>query len=707
MRKIILLLFALFSFANVQAGEGMWILSLIGKNYEQMKAMGFKLTPEEIYSINQACLKDAVISLNHGECTGEFVSAQGLFFTNYHCGFEDIQSQSSVLHDYLTDGFWAKNLSEELPLPGKTISMLISIEDVTSKVIPPNAKDLSPKALSAVIEGNIAILEDDYSDAGQYEVEVANFFDGNNYYLFKYLVYSDVRLVGAPPQSIGQFGGETDNWMWPRQTVDFSVFRVYTAPDGSPAEYSDKNIPLKPKKYLKINAKGISEGDFAMVIGYPGETMRQYSSWQVAQDRDNLNTICVEAFGKKLQIVKPFMEENDEIRIQYSSKYDEDCNAYKCYKGMNVGIANLNVIERKQNLENRLSQWIAANSKKEYSSVLKSLKKLIVSSDAKDKYNYYWELAIYSGCEFVKFGLSHFALYRYLSIGDQRRANFQVQHLKETYQKHFRDYNPEVDHAVSEQMLKYYAQHVPKKYCPKGIDNEAFYELLSLSFSNSFLTSKAEYEKFLDDPTLDKFSNDLLFQFSMECLKVMDKMAETDSYFYKMEYYQRLYTKAMMEMIAESSPDTLFSPDANSTMRLTYGQVRGYAYNGKDMGWYTDFDSYIAKKNNADREFMVCQRLQDLYDSRDFGPYAQDGSIRTCFLTDNDITGGNSGSPVLNGSGELIGLAFDGNWESMSCDIIFEPAFTRTICVDIRMVLFIIDKFAGAKNIIDELDIEI
>ena len=701
MRKIILLLFALFSFANVQAGEGMWILSLICKNYEQMKAMGFKLTPEDIYSINQACLKDAVISLNHGDCTGEFVSAQGLFFTNYHCGFEDIQSQSSVLHDYITDGFWAKNLSEELPLPGKTISILISIEDVTSKVIPPNAKKLSPKALSAVIEGNIAILEDDYSDAGQYDVEVANFFDGNNYYLFKYLVYSDVRLVGAPPQSIGQFGGETDNWMWPRQTVDFSVFRVYTAPDGSPAEYSDKNIPLKPKKHLKINAKGINEGDFAMVIGYPGETMRQYSSWQVAQDRDNFNSICVEAFGKKLQIVKPFMEKNDEIRIQYSS------NAYQCYKCMNEGINKLNVIGRKQDLENRLSQWIAANSKKEYSSVLKSLKKLIVSSDAKDKYNYYWELAIYSGCEFVKFGLSHFALYRYLSIGDQRRANFQVQHLKETYQKYFRDYNPEVDLAVSEQMLKYYAQHVPKKYCPKGIDDEAFYDLLSLSFKKSFLTSKAEYEKFLDDPTLDQLSNDLLFQFSLDCIKAMDKIAESESYFYKMEYYQRLYTKAMMEMIAESHPDTLFSSDANSTMRLTYGQVRGYAYNGKDMGWYTDFDSYIAKKNNDDREFMVCQRLQDLYDSRDFGPYAQDGSIRTCFLTDNDITGGNSGSPVLNSNGELIGLAFDGNWESMSCDLIFEPAITRTICVDIRMVLFIIDKFAGAQNIINELDIEI
>ena len=707
MSKLILLLFSLFTFANVQAGEGMWILSLIGKNYEQMKAMGFKLTPEDIYSINQACLKDAVISLDHGECTGEFVSANGLFFTNYHCGFEDIQSQSSVLHDYITDGFWAKNLSEELPIPGKTISVLISIEDVTSKVMPHNAQKLSPKALAAAIEKNISFVEFENSYDDRYEVEVSNFFDGNSYYLFKYMVYKDVRLVGAPPQSIGQFGGETDNWMWPRQTVDFSVFRVYTAPDGSSAEYSDKNVPLQPKKYLKINAKGINEGDFSMVIGYPGETMRQYSSWQVAQERDNFHSICVEAFGQQLPIIKRFMDQNDEIRIQYSAKYDEGCNAYKCYKGMNEGIANLNVIGRKQDLENRLSQWIAANKRKEYSKVLKSLKKLTASVDTKDKYNCYAELTFFHGCEFVDFALSHIFLFHYLSNGDKGSADSEVQSLKNNYQKHFRDYNKEVDLAVSEQMLKYYAHHVPKKYCPMGIDDEFFYTEFAQYFEHSFLTDKAEYEKFLADPTLERLKNDKLFLFAINCFQVTDKLYLSDSYFDNKDYYQRLYTKALMEMALESNPDTLFSPDANSTMRLSYGQVSGYSYNGKDMGWYTDFDSYIAKKNNDDRELMVCQRLQDLYDSRDFGPYAQDGSIRTCFLTDNDITGGNSGSPVLNSNGELIGLAFDGNWESMSCDIIYEPAITRAICVDIRMVLFIIDKFAGAQNIIDELDIEI
>lgn len=707
MQKLIVTIFTIISFiaSNAFAGEGMWILSLIGKNYDQMKAAGFKLTPEDIYSLNQACLKDAVVSLNHGECTAEFVSNKGLLFTNYHCGYDDIQSQSSLLHDYLTNGFWAKTLADELPITGKTVSQLVSIEDVTDKILTPRVLALSPSSQAGIIEGIIEEMQDENSEDGKYEVEVSNFFDGNSYYMFKYIVYKDVRLVGAPPESLGQFGGETDNFVWPRQTADFSIFRVYTAPDGSPAEYSEKNIPLAPKKYLKINAKGIAPGDFAMTIGFPGETMRHYSSWGIEQMYNNCNAVCVDAFGKKLKSMKEFIDSNEDIRIKYSAKYAVDCNAYKCFLGMNEGIDKLDVIKRKQANEQNLASWISKNKKTEYKNILSLLRKDYQIENQYDHYYNHWVYEIYFGSEVINFAFQHYMLQYYLWLGYDEKIKEEVDELKVSSQKFFHDYNSDVDFAISKEMLQYYAQKVPKKYWPKDMSNSNFYDILEAAFKNSFLTDKTKYEAFINNPTAQALSNDVLFMLGSEFLDIMDKLNVSEAQEDKMNYHKRLYTKAMMEMGQSINPDTLFFPDANSTMRLSYGKVGGYTYNGKDMGWITYIESYLAKKNNDDKEFIVPDKIEQLYNKRDFGPYAENGTLPLNFLTDNDITGGNSGSPVLNGNAELIGLAFDGNWEAMSGDVMFEPAVQRTIAVDIRFVLFIIDKFAGAQNIINELDI--
>lgn len=689
--------------SQVMAGEGMWVLSLIGKNYQQMKEAGFRLTPEDIYSINQTCLKDAIVSLNDGECTAEFVSTKGMLFTNHHCGYEDIQSISSVSNDYLTNGFWAKKMTDEIPIKGKTAALLISIEDVTDKILTPSTLRLGPESQIAVIEGTIESLEEEYSENGKYKAEISNFFNGNYYYMFKYVVYKDIRLVGAPPESIGQFGGENDNFAWPRQGADFCIFRVYTAPDGSPAEYSEKNIPYVPKKYLKINTKGVNEGDFAMIIGYPAETQRHYSPRQIRMLKDN-SSVMAEALKQKLDITKSFMDADDAIRIQYASKLTENYNAYKYYYDTYRCINDLKVIERRQKAETDLDKWISADKKSKYKKIVQQFNSDLAANTQNDMYMNYWLASMYYGCEFVEFGSKHYMLYHYLSIDYRQKVEEIVKDLKAKAESYFHDYNPKIDCAVSKQMIKYYVNHMPQKYCPAGSNDSSFYLLLEQNFNNSILTDKERYFNFLKHPTAEALSKDILFLLSVDIVEKMDYFQASDALECKTEVHNREYTKAMMEMAKSINPDTLFYPDANSTMRLTYGKVCGYTYQGKDMGWYTTFESLIAKKNNNDRDFMVLPELQTLFDKRDFGTYAYNDTLRLCFLTDNDISGGNSGSAVLNGDGEIIGLAFDGNQEAMSCDIMFEPDIQRTICVDIRYVLFIIDKFANAGNIINELE---
>lgn len=715
MKKVLLSLCLIITLLPaVYADEGMWILSLIGKNYDQMKAQGFRLTAEDIYSVNKACLKDAIVALDHGNCTAEVVSPQGLLFTNHHCGYSEIQSHSTMEHNYLADGFWAKSLDEELPNPGKTVSFLVSIEDVTQKVISALPQNANKDQIEVAVEELTQKLTEQYSENGKYEIEVENFFFGNYYYMLKYIVYKDVRLVGAPPESVGKFGGDTDNWMWPRHTVDFSIFRVYTAPDGSPAEYSKDNVPLKPKKYLPISIKGVEDGDFAMVMGYPGSTNRYLTSWGVNRLINNENSIRIEVRDVKLKIYKEFMDKDKATRLQYASKYATSSNYYKYSIGQNLGLANLKVYNRKVKTEKNLAKWINASPdrKAKYSKIFETLPKAYLDGDKTDKATTYWFEAIYLGAEMIKFCYNHSKLYISLKKEDQEQANEAIEDLKKDKDNFFKDFNPEIDKKVMLEMIKIYKNNVDKEFQPDFINqvsltDDQLKKLINNWYSTSIFSDKDRYEKFLENPTADTIEDDPLFTVMREYLtSYFDILEENEPSENQIESDMHLFTEAYIKMTAEKNPQKLLYPDANSTMRLTYGNVKSYKAKGNKYNFYTTFDELIAKEDAENPEFYVQPRLKQLYNAKDFGQYAsKDGSLHVCFITTNDITGGNSGSPCINGDGELIGLAFDGNWEAMSGDIIFEPKLQRCIVTDVRFVLFMIDKYAGAQNIINELTI--
>lgn len=717
MKKITFLLvgFMLIFSSLMRADEGMWFLAFIGKNYDQMKAIGYKLTPEDIYSINHSSLKDAVVSLDHGSCTAEIVSSQGLVFTNHHCGFEDIQAHSSVEHDYLTDGFWAQSLDEELPNPGKTVSFLIRMEDVTSQILANVSNDLSEKMRAGVIAKNIKLVEANAIDGTDYEAKVSSMYEGNAYYLFVYEVFKDVRLVGAPPSSVGKFGGDTDNWMWPRHTGDFSIFRVYTAPDGSPAEYSTENVPLKPKKYLKVNIQGPKDGDFAMIMGYPGTTNRHLIASEVEEVINHENAIRVKVRTEKLDILKKYMDQSPLVKIQYAAKYAQSANYWKYSIGQNLGLNRLKVVKRKKQLQKDLMKWVKADPKRveQYGEMFKLIDDAVKSHGSADIAQNYWFEAVYLGPELLQFALQNFGLYRALQGTDQNEIDSVALIAKEGAETFFKDYDPKIDKELFIKLVKMFFDNVDEKYKTtviKDIEDNYSGDITKYAdalYSTSILTDKDRYMEMINNPSFDAISADLGFAFSMSMLQgywaISGEKEQTDENYKK---GRRLFLKAYMEMLADKKPDALFYPDANSTMRITYGTVGGYTYDGKTYNYFTTIDEYMAKEDATNDEFFVSDRMKELYQKKDYGRYAgKDGVLRIDFLTNNDITGGNSGSPVLNGNGELIGLAFDGNWEGMSGDIAFEPDFQKTICVDVRYVLWMIDKYANAQRLIEELDI--
>lgn len=714
MKRIFIALFGLCLLfqSSAFADEGMWLPSLIQKlNIGDMQKMGLELTADEIYSINNSSLKDAVVALDRGSCSAELISADGLLLTNHHCGFGEIQAHSSVEHDYLRDGFWAKTKEEELPNPGKTASFLIRVEDVTDQVLSEVEDSLSFEERKAQIQKKSFEIQKAAIEDTDYDAKVQAIFKGNRYYLFVYETFRDIRLVGTPPKSIGKFGGDTDNWMWPRHTGDFSMFRIYCSPDGKPASYSEDNVPYHPKHHLPISLKGYDKGDFAMVMGYPGSTNRYKSSFGIEYTMTGTNQARIDARSKKLEILKAYMNTSQKARIQYASKHARSSNYYKYSIGQNKGLKALHVIEKKKAIEQEFTDWVNASEerKEKYGNALNLIKYAYEDTRDEKAYEYLIETMV-RGPEIFFFSYGAKGLYEALKQGNQERIDGNVEQLKAELDEFYKDYDAATDAKITAALLKVYDEKVIPPYQPaffneikakyKG-DFTAFTEKM---YDHSIFDNKAELEAFLNDPKLKTLKKDQAFQTSLDIFDMVSvlgmKMNETTD---ELLTGRRLFVAGLMEMYK----DKKFYPDANSTMRLTYGTVGDYVpRDGVYYSYYTTLKGYIEKEIQGDDEFDVPAKLKELYYANDYGQYAdKDGTLHTCFTTNNDITGGNSGSPVINGKGELIGIAFDGNWEAMSGDLAFEPELQKCINVDIRFVLWTIDKFAGATNLIDEMTI--
>jgi len=717
MKKILaIVLIAAFTFQHVRADEGMWFLAFINKNYNQMKAMGFRLTPKDIYDINHSSMKDAVVTLDGGSCTAELVSPYGLILTNHHCGYGEIQAHSSVEHDYLTDGFWAKNRSEELPNPGKTVTFLVRMEDVSDRVNAELNDKMTEEERATTIRKISEVIQKEAVGDTHYDAQVRTFFKGNNFYLFVYETFTDVRLVGAPPSSIGKFGGDTDNWMWPRHTGDFSIFRIYCGPDGKPADYSPDNVPYKPKHFFPISIKGVKENDFAMIMGYPGSTSRYLTSWGVAETMDNENAIRIEVRGMKQGIMKKYMDKDPRTRIQYASKYSRSSNYYKYSIGQNKALAELKVVDEKKAIEKNFEKWIKENKAErapKYGDALDLIKGAYKDRAEMDKVQNYWFEALYLGPEVFGSGFSYRRMQGALGSGDKAAIEATAKGMEGRVEDFFKDYNQQLDKELFVKLLTLYRDKVSKDYLPafyETIDNEFGKDISKYAdklYSTSILTDETRAKAFLANPDAAVLENDLGYKAAISSLDVYFALQD------KMKVQNEQLGKGMREFVAgwikmeeEKDQNKLYYPDANSTIRLTYGTVGGYKVGDKVYDFTTDLKGLMAKEDPKNpEEFSVPDRLKELYKNKDYGQYGDNGRMVVCFTSNNDITGGNSGSPVLNGSGELIGIAFDGNWEAMSGDINFDTKLQKTINVDIRYVLFIIDKYAGAENLIDEMTI--
>jgi hypothetical protein len=715
MRNRIAFLALIFLKLNcVFADEGMWMLPLLEKlNMPKMKEMGCELSSEDIYNINMSSLKDAVVIFDGG-CTGEIVSDQGLLFTNHHCGYDQIQYHSTVENNYLRDGFWASELKDELPNPGCEVYFLERIEDVTDSVLLKLDINLSSTERTSEINKIIAKIETEASDSNTFETQVKSFYEGNKYYLCVYTVYKDIRLVGAPPSSIGKFGYDTDNWMWPRHTGDFSVFRVFTAPDGSPAEYSPENIPLRPKKVIPISLGGVHQGDFSFILGYPGSTERYSTSFGIEETMEVTNAVRIKVRDVRQRLLMESMNSDPKVQIQYSGKYFKSSNYWKYSLGQNKELIKSDLLTRKRIEEKKFEEWANADTARNsvYGKVISDLKNNY--SEIKPiKYNLHFiNEAFFLSSEIIDFASEFYYLGALLRRPGNREEDIQLEiaELKEKTQKFFKDYDVATDISIVKAMLKLYRSDIPLEECPD------FYQTIikkykgnvdkfvDKMFDKSMFVDEDKVLDFLMKPDPDVLFGDVGFKVAGSVLlKYFDIYGKFNSYNNRLDYLNSLYIKGRMEMDTEK----FAYPDANFTMRLTYGTVRNYAPSDAILyNYFTTLKGVMEKEDSSNFEFKVPENLKKLYNNSDFGRYGENNSMPVCFITDNDITGGNSGSPVFNAKGELTGIAFDGNWESMSSDKSFEPLTQRCICVDIRYVLFIIDKFAGAERIIKELKLE-
>ncbi len=721
MKKIILsltLAVLMLAPAASRADEGMWLLSLIGKNYADMQKAGFKLTPEDIYSINQNCIKDAIVGLgNEGRpfwhfCTGEIISNKGLISTNHHCGYGKLQEHSTVEHDYLRDGFWAYNMAQELPNPGLTASILVRMEDVTGRVLECLSDDMSEADRAKAVRNVCQRIAQEAVAGTDYDANVKPMFNGNQYFLFVHIIYKDVRLVGAPPSSMGKFGGDTDNWAWPRHTCDFSMFRIYTSPDGKPAAYAKENIPLKPKHHLPVSARELNDGDFAMVLGFPGTTDRFLTSYGLEETMNVTNDLRYKLRTVKINILREMMNADQAVKIKYASKYAGCSNYWKYSNEQNIALKKLNTMKVKKEVEQEYYDW-ALDKDPKYRAALKLIEQSYADRKEVQAALTYLDEGLLEGPELlyqsVLMGRSIKAMLAETNP-DQRDA--MLEEIKKDVAKFYKDYDQQVEERVMAAMMEYTYGHIDLKYAPDCLKNADrkfkgdFVALVNRLMSHSIFANEEAMNAYLKNPSLKTLERDEVYKYGTE---ILDKYRELyqavpSESRDNLTRGQRDFVDGILQINAGRK---LMCPDANSTIRLTYGNVKAYEpRDGVTYHYYTTLEGVMQKENPNSTEFMVPQRLKDLYNAKDYGPYANSrGELPTCFITNNDITGGNSGSPVLDAYGNLIGLAFDGNGEAMSGDIDFEENLQRCICLDSRYMLFVIDKYANAQNLIAEMDI--
>jgi hypothetical protein len=713
MRKFLTFLIALSFLINfsLDADEGMWLLPLLKQlNLGTMQELGLELSAEDIYSINNSSIKDAIVIFGGG-CTGEMISSQGLLLTNHHCGYGVIQSHSTLENDYLTDGFWASSQEAEIPSPGLSVTFLIRIEDVSEEINGRLNPGMTEQERNSVVGFASRELERKATENTNYFSRVQPFFGGNQFFMLVYERYTDVRLVGTPPSSIGKYGGDTDNWMWPRHTGDFALFRVYTGPDGAPADYDEVNIPMKPRHHLPVSTRGIEADDFAMVLGYPGGTSRYMTSFEVDEVLEVTHPNRIKIRGLRQEILLADMLESDKVRIQYANKYSGSTNYWKFSIGQSEILKKLGIYDEKKALEMEFSSWVEADNERKavYGEALGLIEQAIDNRREYDNAIQYINEAILRSCEIVTFAnrSNNFMGILADKNSDHETISMGVENLRSSAEGFYKDYNPPTDQKVVAALLNLFYNDIDKMYHPDyltEIDKKYkgdFGKFSADLFKKSIFSSQENFESFLIKPSAKVLANDPAFLLARSTFQKLSELRErSENWQYDLARGQRLFIAGLMEM----QDDRVFYPDANFSMRLTYGTVGGY--HPRDAVYYeyiTYIEGLMEKEDPDNWEFVVPEKLKELYENKDYGIYGENGTLPINFITNNDITGGNSGSPVINSRGELIGLAFDGNWEAMSGDIAFEPELQRCIAVDARYILFIIDKFAGASHLVEEM----
>ncbi|MCF8230694.1 MAG: S46 family peptidase [Bacteroidales bacterium] len=718
MKKLFLIICALMltapGFAKFVPDEGMWLPMFIeGRSYQEMKEKGLKLSPKEIYDINNSSLKDAIVNFGNF-CTAEVVSHQGLLFTNHHCGYSAIQEHSSVEHDYLTEGFWAQSKNEELPNEDLTASFFVRMEDVTDSVLQDVTWNMPEKERSKKIAEATKKIEKKAEEDGKYVTSVESFYRGNEYYLFVYKVYKDVRLVGAPPESIGNYGGDTDNWMWPRHTGDFSIFRIYADEKGNPAAYSEDNVPLETDYALPLSLEDRNKHDFAMIWGYPGRTDRYRTSYGIQATLNSINPAIHKMGRNILDALERNMNRSEEVRIMYSSKEAQISNMWKNKKGESRSLKNLDILEKKRNLENELMEWIRKKPEREekYGNLKKDFRSAYDSLQKKMYFTKRWNYGLATfGSSLMQFTLQNMGIGNIAKSDKSQEEKIEdLKKYKTKAKEHFKNYDIQTEKDVLKASLKTIYNSIPLSQLPPVYKtiiadyDQSFDAYVDALFEESIFATKEKFMEFLEDPDADDFEEDMAVTAAKG---LQSKLMELRMNFSQTQRQLKRTKRQFIHALRRMKPNKDFYPDANGTMRLTYGEVLDYyPRDGVHYEYYTTLEGVMQKKDMDDPEFVVPKKLQQLYNEKDYGRYAnKKEGMTVCFLTNNDITGGNSGSPVINGKGQMTGIAFDGNWEAMSGDIAFEPELQRTICVDIRYVLFVIDKFADADHLLSELNI--